>query len=106
MQASEQKKKGRDPVFPQTWSAVVAAPAPQKTQESRGQKRSTEALGTSQPSKTVNLNTTPTAMDLGGVVQTPARASAVIPTTEGDLGDLIARAVAAAMTPLDAHQRS
>ena len=41
-------------------------------------------------------------MDLGDVVQTPARASAVVPTTEGDLGELIARAVAAAMTPLDA----
>ena len=34
--------------------------------------------------------------------QTPARASAVIPTTEGDFGELIARPVAAAMTPLDA----
>ena len=38
----------------------------------------------------MNLNTAPTAMDLGDVVQTPARASAVIPTTEGDLGELIA----------------
>ena len=38
-------------------------------------------------------------MDLGEIVQTPARASAVTPTMEGDLGELIARAVAAAMVP-------
>ena len=59
--------------------------------------------GTSQPSKTENLNTTPTAIELGDVVQAPPRPSAVIPMMEGDLGDLIARAVAAAMTRLDAH---
>ena len=35
-------------------------------------------------------------------MQAPPRPSAVIPIMEGDLGDLIARAVAAAMTPLDA----
>ena len=101
--ASDQKKTGRNAVFPQTWAAVVASPAPQKAQESRGQKRSTETLGTSQPSKTVNLNTTPTAMDLGDVVQALARPSAVTPMIEGDHGELIARAVAAAMTPLDAQ---
>ena len=81
--ASDQKKTGRDAVFPQTWEAVVASPAPQKAQESRGQKRSTETLGTSQPSKTVNLNTTPTSMDLGDVVQTPARPPAVISQDRG-----------------------
>ena len=103
--ASEQKRIGRDAVFPRTWAAVVAAPAPQKAQEGRRRKRSTETLGTSQPSKTVNLNTTPTAMDFGEIQQTPARASALIPTIEGDLGELIARAVAAATTPLDAQLR-
>ena len=55
---------------------------------------------------TVNLNNTTTAVDLGDVVQTPARASAVIPTMEGDLGELITRAVAAAMTPLDAQLKN
>ena len=70
------------------WAAVVASPAPQKAQESRGQKRSTQTLGTSQPSKTVNLNTTRTAMDLGHVVQELARPPAEIPMIEGDFGDL------------------
>ena len=81
MPAFEQKKTGRDAVFPQTWAAVVAAPAPQKTQAARGQKRSTDSLGTSHPSKTVHLNTTSTATVLGDVVQKPAHASAVISTT-------------------------
>ena len=40
-------------------------------------------------------------MDLGDVVRTLARPPAVIPMTEGDLGEPIARAVAAAMTPTD-----
>ena len=105
MPASEQKKTGRDAVFPQTWAAVVAALAPHKTQTARGQKRTTEALGTSQPSKTVNLTSSPSAMDLGDVAQTPAPASAVVPTKEGDLGELIARAVAAAMAPVDAQMK-
>ena len=35
--ASDQKKTGRDAVFPQTWAAVVAKPAPQKARESREQ---------------------------------------------------------------------
>ena len=61
------RKPGEMQSSPQTWAAVVASPAPQKAQERRGQNRSTETLGTSQPSKTVNLNTTPTAMDLGDV---------------------------------------
>ena len=47
----------------------------QRHKKLRKAEGSTEALGTSQPSKTVNLNTTPTAMDLGDVVQTPARSS-------------------------------
>ena len=51
----------------------------------------------------MNLNTTPTAMDLGDVVQAPARPSAVAPTKEGDLGELVVLAVAAALTPLDAQ---
>ena len=42
-------------------------------------------------------------MDLGVIVRTPARASAGTPTMEGDLGELIARAVAAAMAPVDAQ---
>ena len=72
------------------------------TKSSRRQGAEEVNRGTSQPSKTVNLNTTPTAMDLGEIGQTPARAT-VIPTIERDLGELIARAVAAAMTPLDAQ---
>ena len=75
----------KNAVFPQTWAAVAASTVPKKAQESRGQKRSTETLGTSQPSKTVNLNTTPIAMDLGDVVQAPARPSAVTPMVEGEL---------------------
>ena len=101
--ASDQKKTGRNAVFPQTWAAVVASPAPKKAEESRGQKRSTETLGTSQPSKTVNLDISPTAMDLGDVVQAPARPSAVTPMIEGDRGELIARAVAAALILLVAQ---
>ena len=103
MPASEQKRTGRDAVFPQTWAAVAAEPAPHKSQSARGQKRTTEALGRSQPSKTVNLSTSPTAMNLGEVAQTPTRVPAVVPTTEGDLVELIARAVATAMVPVDAQ---
>ena len=103
MPASEQKKTGRNAVFPQTWAAVVTAPIPQKAQESRGQKRSTETLGTSQPRKTVNLNSTPTSMDLGDAVQAPVRPSAVTPMMQGNLAELIARAVAEAMSPMDAQ---
>ena len=66
MPASEQKKTGRDAVFPQTWAVAFSAAAPHKAQTARGQKRTTGALGTSQPSKTVNLNTSP---DLGDVVK-------------------------------------
>ena len=84
-------------------AAVAAAPAPHETQTPRGQQRTTEALGTCQPSKTVNLNKSPTAMDLGDVAQTPARVPAVVPTTEGDLAELISRAVATAMAPVDAQ---
>ena len=77
-----------------------------EAQEGRGQKRSTETLGTSQPSKSVNPNSTPTATDPGEIVQTPARASAGTPTMEGDIGELIPHAVAAAMAPVDCKQRS
>ena len=66
------------------------------TEKSSGKQR-TKTLGTSQPSKTVKLNTTPAPMDFGDVVQ--ARA----PLIEGDFGELIARAVAQALTPLDAQ---
>ena len=51
-----------------------------KLRKAEDKKRSTETLGTSQPSKTVNLNTTPTAMDLGDVVPSfgrPSRAAAM-----------------------------
>ena len=103
MPASEQRKTERKAVFPQTWAAVVTASLPQKAQESRGQKRSTEMLGTSRPSKTVNLNNSPTSMDLGDTVQAPTRPSAVTPMTQGNLAELIARAVAEAMSPMDAQ---
>ena len=63
---AEDKLEG-DAVFPRIWAAVVAAPAPQKAQEGSERKRSTKTLGTSQPSKIVNLNTTPTAMYLGDI---------------------------------------
>ena len=44
-------------------------------------------------------------MDLGDVVQAPARPSAQTSMIEGDLGKLFARAVAAALTPVDAQSK-
>ena len=59
MSPVSERNTGRDAVLPLTLAAVDEAPsAPQKAQEGRGQKRSTETLGTTKPSKSVNLNTT------------------------------------------------
>ena len=46
--ATEQRKTGREAIFPQTWTAVAAAPEPQTAQLARGQKRTSETHGTGQ----------------------------------------------------------
>ena len=93
------RKTGRDAVFPQTWAAVVASPAPQKSsrkQRTKSVNRDTGNIPAKQNSESEHY----THCD-GPWRCCASTLPAVIPMIEGDLGELIARAVAA-MTPLDA----
>ena len=84
MPASDWRKTRRDTVFSQTWAAVVATPAQKirKADDKKGQQRRLEHPSQAQH---MNLNTTPTAMDFGDVVQALSRPSAVIPMMDGRL---------------------
>ena len=84
--------------LPTDQAGVVATPAPQKTQENKGQKK-VNSVAVNIPAKQNSASEHCTHY----VVQALARPSAVIPMMEGGFGDLIARSVAAAMTPSDAQ---